>query len=49
LVCPLEGALQDAALLYIFMECWSNGVLENEDPTPLFYNFIQRPSRFSDA
>jgi len=32
LVCPLEGALQDAALLNILMECWSNGVLEKRKP-----------------
>jgi len=32
LVCPLEGALQDAALLNIFMEYWSDGVLEKRKP-----------------
>ncbi len=29
LVCHLEGALHNSALLKILMECWSNGVLEN--------------------
>jgi hypothetical protein len=28
LVCPMEGALHDSALLKILMEYWSNGVLE---------------------
>jgi hypothetical protein len=31
---------------------WSDGVMEywkNENPTPIFCNFKQRPSRFSDA
>jgi len=31
---------------------WSVGVMEywkNEIPTPIFCNFIQMPSRFSDA
>jgi hypothetical protein len=60
LVCPLEGALQNAALLNILMECWpparrsygSERVMEywkNENPTPIFCNFTQRSSRFSDA
>jgi hypothetical protein len=43
----------------IFLKCkcpgpedWSVGVMEywkNENPTPIFCNFKQRPSRFSDA
>jgi hypothetical protein len=31
---------------------WSIGVMEywkNENPTPIFCNYKQRPSRFSDA
>jgi hypothetical protein len=57
---PWKGALHDSALLNILMECWpparraygSERVMEywkNENPTPIFCNLEQRPSRFSDA
>jgi hypothetical protein len=57
---PLEGVRHDSALLCILMECWpparrsygSERVMEywkNQNPTPIFCNLKQRPSRFSDA
>jgi hypothetical protein len=33
----------------IFMECWSNGVLEKQNPTPIFCDLKQGSLGFSDA
>jgi len=36
-------------LINILMECWRNGVLEKQHPTPIFCNFKQRSLGFFDA
>jgi len=46
---PWEGALHDSVLFNIIMECWSNGVLEKQTPTPIFCDLKQRSLGFSDA
>ena len=43
---PWKEALHDSSLFNILMECWSNGVLEKQNPTLIFCNFKQRSLGF---